>query len=180
MAPPISRVSRGISFQPSLTAPGGSAARWIGRIRVQLIGAIALCVLMPALLRWLWLDAHFRAALNSPLGYSMLGTLVAVLTGYMLLRQFITFPGVKATGYILPSFGASYSAVALVFFFLRLDYSRWQFATSVGLAVLWFSIVYSLARTHAQPRLALIPGGRDRHITRLDGAQWARLESPPD
>jgi lipopolysaccharide/colanic/teichoic acid biosynthesis glycosyltransferase len=135
-------------------------------------------VLLPALLRWSVIEAHVAADV-SPLGYATVGTVVALVSGYVLLHQFLTFPGVKATTYILPSFAMSYGAAASVFFFLRIDYSRWQFAASFVLIILWFYLIYWLLRRYAQPRLALVPGGNERKVTQLKGANWVRLSQPP-
>ena len=179
MAPALSRVHRTVALQPAASVSVGSLLRFASRIRVQLGGAILLCVLMPALVRLWGLDGRLFFVLNGSLGYAAAGTLIALVSGYVLLRQFITFPGVKATAYILPSFAISYSAAALVFFFLRIEYSRWQFAVSFVLAVIWLYVVHSLMRRHAQPRLAWVPSGDERQITRLAGATWVRLREPP-
>jgi lipopolysaccharide/colanic/teichoic acid biosynthesis glycosyltransferase len=177
MAPPLSRVQRDIALQPGLAK--GSLLRLVRRIRVQLGGAILLCVLWPALIRWAATESSLGGAIQSSLGYAGAGTLLALVAGYVVLRQFITFPGVKATSYILPSFGVSYAAAALVFFFVRIDYSRWQFAASFILAVVWFHLIDLLMCRYAQPRLALVPGGNDKEITRLSGADWVRLFELP-
>jgi lipopolysaccharide/colanic/teichoic acid biosynthesis glycosyltransferase len=180
MGPPISRVYRNIPLQPAASVSARSMLGLSSRIRVQLGGAVVICVLLPAFVRWYSLDGGFEEIPEISLRYAALGTLFALLGGYVLLRQFITYPGVNATSYIVPSFAASYAAAALVFFFMRIDYSRWQFGASFALAVLWFSLIYSVTRRYAQPRLGLIPGGNDRQVTRLLGAKWVLINEPPE
>jgi lipopolysaccharide/colanic/teichoic acid biosynthesis glycosyltransferase len=179
MAPPISRVQRAITLRPEAAGSAVSPWSYIRRIRLQLGGAIVTCVMLPALVRWWVMDNQLAMANINPLGYAVVGTFGALVSGYILLRQFLTFPGVKATTYILPSFVVSYAAAAVVFFFLRIEYSRWQFAVSFILAIGWFYIIYILMRRYAQPRLALVPGGDERKVTQLEGAIWVRLNHRP-
>jgi lipopolysaccharide/colanic/teichoic acid biosynthesis glycosyltransferase len=175
MTPPLSRVHRAIALRPDRAGSVASLWSYIRRIRVQLGGAIVICVVLPALVRLSIMGKHLVLAHVSPLGFATVGTFAALVSGYIVLRQFLTFPGVKGTTYILPSFVMSYGAAAVTFFFLRIDYSRWQFAASFILAVIWFFVIYSLMRRYAQPRLALVPGGDERKVTQLKGATWIRL-----
>jgi lipopolysaccharide/colanic/teichoic acid biosynthesis glycosyltransferase len=180
MAPPLTRIHRNvIAPAPATSVAMGSRWRLARRIRLQLGGGIALCVLLPAIVRWLAMDNELVSFFASSLGNAFVGTMVALVVGYVLLRQFITYPGVKATNYILPVFAATYAAAAVTFFFARIEYSRWQFAASFILAIAWFYLIYALMRQYGQPRLALVPGGNDRKVTRLAGAEWVRLDGPP-
>src|SRR5215213_10218462 len=141
MSPPISRVHRAIALRPDSAGSTASLWNYVRRIRVQLGGGIVVCVLLPALVRWSIMERDLVFADISPLGHAVVGTFAALVSGYILLRQFLTFPGVKATTYILPSFVMSYAVAAMNFFFLRFEYSRWQFAASFVLAVVWFYII---------------------------------------
>jgi lipopolysaccharide/colanic/teichoic acid biosynthesis glycosyltransferase len=179
MTPPLTRVHRAFALRPELASSAPLSWSHIRRIRVQLGGAVVFCVVLPAFLRWLVMDVHMIDTDIGPLGYAAVGTLAALASGYILLRQFLTFPGVKASTYIFPSFVVSYGAAALFFFFLRIDYSRWQFGASFILAVVWFYVIYWFMRRYAQPRLALVPGGDDKRVTQLEGATWIRLSNPP-
>jgi lipopolysaccharide/colanic/teichoic acid biosynthesis glycosyltransferase len=174
----ISRIHRQTAAQPVLGS--SSLLRLAFRIRVQLGGAVVVCVLLPAIIRDGSWQRSFEYPLHSSLGYAAAGTFFALSLGYMLLRQFVNFPGVRATNYILPSFTVSYAAVALVFFFGRMDYSRWQFASSFILAIVWFFSLYSLTRRYARPRLALLPSENAGKITCLKGASWIDLQTPPE
>ncbi|MFZ5672258.1 MAG: sugar transferase [Pseudomonadota bacterium] len=180
MSNPIGKISRQIPI--SSTGHGAASIFQYGRrLRVQLLGAIILAVCVPAIIRFapassvLW-----GSATASTLQNAVLGTLIAVLAGLVLLRQFVAFPGVSASNYIIPSFVSSYGAIALVFFFLRLDYSRYQFIVSFIAAVTWFYFIYFLTSRLAQPRLAIIPGGEDDRLFGIAGAEWTRLKEPTE
>ena len=61
---------------------------------------------------------------------SALAAAVALIFGYYGILQFKVYPGTKATSYVLPSLIASYGILALIFFFARMDYSRYMFLMS--------------------------------------------------
>lgn len=180
MSNPIGKISRQI---PISSAGYGAASvfQYGRRLRVQLLGAIILAVCVPAIIRFAPASSVLLgSATASTLQNAALGTLIAVLAGIVLLRQFVAFPGVRASNYIIPSFVSSYGAIALVFFFLRLDYSRYQFIVSFAAAITWFYFIYFLTSRLAQPRLAIIPGGEDDRLFEIAGAEWTRLKEPTE
>jgi len=182
MTNPIGRVSRQIPIPSSgFGERAVSIFQYGRRLRVQLVGAIIFAVCVPAVLRFAPASSELLgSATASTLQNAVLGTLIAVLAGIVLLRQFVAFPGVSASNYIIPSFVSSYGAIALVFFFLRLDYSRYQFIVSFAAAITWFYFIYFLTSRLAQPRLAIIPGGEDDRLFEIEGAEWARLKEPTE
>lgn len=182
MTNPIGRVSRQIPIPSSgFGERAVSIFQYGRRLRVQLVGAIIFAVCVPAVLRFAPASSELLgSATASTLQNAVLGTVIAVLAGIVLLRQFVAFPGVSASNYIIPSFVSSYGAIALVFFFLRLDYSRYQFIVSFAAAITWFYFIYFLTSRLAQPRLAIIPGGEDDRLFEIEGAEWARLKEPTE
>lgn len=181
MVVPIGRVAREQPFQ----AASGSTRR-IGALlrlnRVQLGGGILLAVVLPVVLRQgpqtFLPEFSLMDPLMDPVKYALVGTFCALVAGYVLLREFSGFPTVRATYYIIPSFISAYGFTALIFFFARIDYSRFQFATSFIVAVVWFYILYSIRERDSRPRLALVPGGQDKGVTEIGGARWVRLSEP--
>jgi lipopolysaccharide/colanic/teichoic acid biosynthesis glycosyltransferase len=166
---------------PASISPGESGKQrrglaLIGRIRVQLLGGFLLAVLMPAVLRWGW--ETFEAAQGASLGYSILGTLIALVAGYFVLRQLIAFPGVEASAYIVPAFALSYGLLIAAMFFFRIDYSRYQLLASFAIAVVWFYWVYFVSRRKLRPRIALVPGGRDFGIGAIERIEVVLLKEP--
>lgn len=182
MTYPVVKMSRRIAISsPGYGDRATSIFQYGRRLRVQLVGAIILAVCAPAIFRFGPAGSVLLgSATVSTLQNAALGTLIAVLAGIVLLRQFVAFPGVSASNYIIPSFVSSYGAIALVFFFLRLDYSRYQFIVSFAAAITWFYFIYFLTQRIAQPHLAVIPGGEDSRLFEVGGAEWTRLKEPTE
>ncbi len=152
------------------------------RIRFQLSGALLLAVCLPLLLNpnidWMSLQAVIAFLKADSTVNSAFGTSVTVCAGYYFLRHFASFPGAKATEAIIPTFALAYAALVLAFFFLRLDYSRYQMLASFYMAVIWFYGVYLYAQKRVKPKLALVPGGNTRNITEFGDVTWVRLQAP--
>src|SRR5258706_15204095 len=87
-------------------------------LRWKFIAGFAVAVVLPWLLRNIFVPEASGASLDN----AFVGTGLALIIGYYLLRSFSNFPGVRGGGYILPSFAVSYGLVLAWFFFLRLDY----------------------------------------------------------
>ena len=184
MTNPIGKISRQIQIPIPSPAYGdqvGLIFQYARRLRVQLVGAMILAACLPAIIRVAPASSELLGPVTvSTLQNAVIGTSIAVLAGIVLLRQFVAFPGVSAANYIIPSFASSYGAVALVFFFLRLDYSRYQFIVSFAVAITWFYFIHFLTSRLAQPRLAIIPGGDDDRLFEIEGAEWTRLKEPTE
>ena len=146
-----------------------SRPHFLARRRYQLIGAFLLAVVLPATL-------NPGLDLTNP-GFggadaTTAGTLVAILFGAFLLWRMTAFPGVSTVSAIMPAFGAAYAAVVLVFFFVRFDYSRFQFIASFVAVILWFGFV-GLVEPHVRrARLLLLPFGNAENLLTSTQADW--------
>lgn len=160
------------SANPTLAARIGRA---FVRIRYQLLGAIFAGVVAPALIRGN--VERFTDQLSS-YDNSLLGTLCALLFGYLIFRKVAAFPGAGALLRIIPGFVLSYSTVAVFFFFLRLDYSRYQFLMSFALVTLWFLFVLVAISRLRKPVLALVPGGVADMLKKVTAVNWQIADSP--
>lgn len=150
----------------------------VALMRFQLGGALFFGVVVPLMMRWpietLSLETNdFVWYANSAAAAS-----VALIFGYLGILQFKLYPGTKATAYVLPSLIASFGALALIFFFTRMEYSRYMFLMSFVLGTAWLYLVTALRSRHARPKLALVPGGNLRKIDTIGGAEWINLTSP--
>ena len=94
------------------------------------------------------------------------------------MRQVIDYPGVQATKYIFPVFMVSYTLVILGFFFLRIEYSRYQFGASFLVAVTWFYACFFLARRVLRPTYGLIRKGDTKGLDKIDMIDWMALNKP--
>jgi len=151
--------------------------RLVTRIRFQLIGGIVFAVIVPGLARWPVSDLMPGADLNS-LQSAMLGSTLALFLGYWALRQMIAYPGVQATQYIAPAFAVSYSIIIVLFFFLRIDYSRYQFGASFIVAIVWFYACYFLAQRTLLQSFALLETGDTKGLKDIDAVEWFSLGKP--
>lgn len=147
----------------------------LSRIRYQLLGGIFLATLVPELLRDFVMASYQASFLTDS---SVYGCLIAFLIGFLIFRKLTAFPGVAALAYVVPSFMASYSLVVLSFFMLRLDYSRFQFASSFVLTSAFFLLVFLLARRGLSVQLDVVPGGRVAHLLQIPLARWRTLTHP--
>ena len=135
------------------------------RIRFQLTGALIVAVCLPLIVNlnidWTSLSAIMAFLKADSTLNSAVGTSMTVCAAYYFLRHFASFPGAKATEAIIPTFALAYAALVLAFFFLRLDYSRYQMLASFYMAVVWFYGVYLYADKRTKPKLAGRPSRRN-------------------
>jgi lipopolysaccharide/colanic/teichoic acid biosynthesis glycosyltransferase len=106
---------------------------------------------------------------------SVLGTFVALASGYFSYRRLSRYPGVKASYHILPSFAASYGLVLAFFFFARLDYSRLQFLASFSVCVIWYYVVYFKVQRQQRLRIGVVPYGDVALLDDINEVTWVRL-----
>ncbi len=168
--------------QPFVTAlPEGleqhRPVQLVSRIWFQLLGGLLFAVLVPALARWPVSNVLPSDSLSS-LQYAMLGSVVALVTGYWALRQMIVYPGVQATQFIVPTFAVSYAVIIVVFFFLRIDYSRYQFVASFAVAIAWFYACFLLSRRGLRQRFGLVQLGNTRGLQTIPSVDWMAMKSP--
>ncbi len=158
-------------------ALGGLFASQIGRMRYQLVIGFLIGVLLPSMVR-----PSLELYIDPIIQYdrSFLGTLAAFLLGFFIFRKVTAFPGVRPSGYILPSLAVSYVAVVLVFWVVRIEYSRYQFIASFVLTAATFYALFFAARRSKRLELAVIPGGEVERLTALRFVNWCVLASPRD
>lgn len=109
---------------------------------------------------------------------TFLGTLVAIVTGFYALRRISSFPAIKEVGSVIPVFTMSFLAVIGWFFFVRLEYSRFQFVSAYLLALVWFTGVFVVSQRVARKRFAVVPVGEALSICELPGADWQVIAAP--
>lgn len=150
----------------------------VGRIRFQLGGALVAGLLLPLVLRWPLTAMHIELITSGMIASSLTASALSIIAGYVLVRQFIGYPGVQATTYILPSLVAAFASAALVMFFARIDYSRYIILASLTLSIAWLYFAFFLRNRYAVPVLALVPDGNHRGVTAVPGAIWKVLPAP--
>lgn len=144
------------------------------RARYQLLGGLIAAIGLPLALR-----ATFEFGLLFSLSHqvTLIATTCAHLAGYLAYRRLGTFPGVAATGTILPTFALTYGIVFLIIFFFRLDYSRFEAAGSFLVSVMWYFALSQYTSRLEPYRLAIVPGGEVNKIRSIKGVVWNTLTS---
>jgi len=145
------------------------------RKRYQILGGLLFAIGLPLLLRMAF---EPRVILTSNYQVTVTAAAIAHLTGYFVYRRLGAFPGVAATGAILPTFALTYGAVFLLIFFFRFDYSRFQAAGSFLMSVSWYFGVSLFMRRRAPYRLAIVPGGQVEQVMSIAGVAWRPLDAP--
>lgn len=147
----------------------------LARVRYQLLGALILSVIIPALIP-IGFNLGYRPGLGST-ELTLMGTLGAMLAGFFLLRRMTSYPGVQALSFVLTAFVCSFLLTILIFFFARIDYSRLQFFASFALVVAWFFLTTTLDVRVRRPRLLVLPYGDAVRIVDMPGADWVLVPS---
>jgi lipopolysaccharide/colanic/teichoic acid biosynthesis glycosyltransferase len=146
----------------------------LARNRYQLLGGLLIAIIMPALLRsGLELQPLSFGAMEN----TILGTSAAMLFGAYLRRRMTVYPGSGSVSVVLPAFGAAYGMAVFIFFFLRLEYSRFEFATSFVLVLLWFGFVSLVEPGIRRHRFLLIPFGKAENLLDNAAADWVTARS---
>jgi lipopolysaccharide/colanic/teichoic acid biosynthesis glycosyltransferase len=144
------------------------------RMRFQLAGGFLLAVALPGFVA-------NRMSIESAIDFgdpTFVGTLWAFLLGYMALRKVTAYPGVRATAFILPSFFGAYAVVAAVILLMRLEYSTVQFSLSLGASVVFFYVIFFLARLTKKTELAIVPVGDFQRLFGLEQVSWQIIPEP--
>jgi len=170
----------GLTANVELAAPVAARPKrdWVAqlaRLRFQYSTALLIAIVLPVTLRWggeidgWFVPVQFNTAVASS---------VAILIGILSLRSIGSLPGAREGYYLVPVLLASFTAVLLVMLFGRIEYNRYLFPTSFGLAVIWLFLLQAVTARYRIPRFAILPGGRADELSRVSGALWMRLDRP--
>ncbi|MFN3944295.1 MAG: sugar transferase [Allosphingosinicella sp.] len=139
----------------------------------QLGMALLLAVAAPGLVRVAVDPTQLN---NESLWASLAGTAGAVLLGVWWFRRFLNYPGVKALNNVVPAFVIFYGLALAIFFFARLDYSRFHFLASFVVCVVWFFAVSFRLQRRRHLRVGLVPFGLVDRLTQIGGITCIRLD----
>ena len=143
--------------------------------RFQLLGGLVAGVILPGLYRWNFDLVQLQ--LDS-LQNALAGAVVAMVAGYYFHQRFDHLPGVRSGSSILASFCVSFALVMTFFLLMRLDYSRYVFASSFVISIIWFAGIHLLTARDNIPKLAIVPGGNASSLLGVGGACWLPLVKP--
>ena len=89
---------------------------------------------------------------------SALASLVAIIFSFLVIRRLLRFPLLHNYGYVGLTFAISFSIVAILLKFLRINYSSPQFVLGMVIIIVMVELFFSARRRWAPSRLAVVPG----------------------
>lgn len=147
---------------------------WLGRRRVQLLGAVLLAAVLPLAFRLVVTpEALWISSFNA-----FWANLVAVCLALWLRLSVEPYPGIRSSLVILPTCAAAHAAVLAFFFFTRLPYDRVAFIAGFALHVAWFYLVYFAVQRRTILQIGVVPIGGWSKLVELGGVTWIKLEEP--
>ena len=147
----------------------------IDRALFQLLGGLLVAVYLPVFARW---QFDLEIVASPSVINTIAGAALAVVTGFFHFRSLSTYPGVRSLSYLVPAFIVAFTAVLIIFFFMRLDYSRFQFGASFILSIIWFYGI-NITVGNARPyRLAVVPGGQASSLRSHEKVTFSHLHYP--
>lgn len=153
---------------------GQNIADAMSRIRFQMLGGLIFAVALPAFVRGNF--ERFGDHLSS-YEHSLIGTICALLLGYLIFRKMTILPGARAITNVIPAFMTSYAAVVAFFFLMRIDYSRYQFLVSFAFACIWFAGILFVMARFRRPVFCVLPGSQTSRLQTYRGVKWKALKS---
>jgi lipopolysaccharide/colanic/teichoic acid biosynthesis glycosyltransferase len=175
--PPASNGREGLHASVDVAKFASARPTLWNRIRLQLGGGLLVAVLVPWAVR-VQIDAE-QLQLES-LQQSLVGTTIALILGIYGFRRMASYPGVRASHNIFPSFAISYGLVLAAFFFTRFDYSRLQFLASFALCLAWYYVVYFKLQRQKRFMIGVVPAGAVDQVYDIPGVDWISLSTVPD
>lgn len=148
----------------------------VSRVRFQLLAGLLLCVFLPWFFR---IGAELERTTSATANNAAIGAAISFVVGYYFFRQLGVFPGVKAGANTLVSISVPFAVMAVVFLLLRLEYSRFIFAASFVLSVMWLVGLQTFMSRTMRPTIAIVPGGQADDLANFSNAQWKTLSQPP-
>jgi len=138
-------------------------------------GAVVVGILLPfAVASLFYPDLAERAVFLPSLG----ACLVAVLGAAYLFMSLVSYPGIRAGYYILPSFSSAFAAVLILLLLLRLDYSRPLLVASYVASISWYYLVYFSVQRQPDMTIGVVPLGDVEPLLSIPGIRWTMLQSP--
>lgn len=143
--------------------------------RFQLSGALLFAGILPYIIRLLTFESGADVELHTQtLGIVCLSTCL----GYWFIRNFVTYPGVEKTGYILTSFAISYGIFAFILIIARVEYSRFMLFCGMIMSILWFYFIGTYASRRSSYCVGLAPLGDPTPMPDVAGISWRQLNAP--
>jgi len=142
------------------------------RMRFQVLGGLFVAGLLPALI------VHYSATsdlINAFHSATIFANFSAFIIGFYIFRNVSSFPGVRATSFIIPSFSSAYVITSLFLVVTREEFSKLQMLLSFALSVGFLFGVFFAIRRVRRPVLAVVPFGNVAPLFELNAIDWRLL-----
>lgn len=157
------------AYAKRMTADPASKWQFLLRFRYQATLGALIAVVLPVLL----FGIYFDLPLDSPEMFNTgVGSLLALMSGYVSTRRLQIFPGIAAGGYVFMSFSVAYAALATGLILLRLDFSRVLFLLSWILTVSYYTYIHLRFVARTRMVLGVIPGGATNRLPNVERVTW--------
>jgi lipopolysaccharide/colanic/teichoic acid biosynthesis glycosyltransferase len=154
----------------------GSKQPFVLRRRFEFLGALLIAALLPwAGLRWLITDTTFDA---NAYHNSLIANAMAICMALWIRISVSTYPGIRAGQLILPAIVASHATMVTLLLLSRLPYHRPSLAVGFVLHLIWAYAVYFFVQRRVRPRIAIIPFGGIKKLTKIPNVEWHVLHRP--
>lgn len=145
------------------------------RERTQFAGAVVVAVIAPFFARF---GVNRAVHVLDQTNTSVL-VLLAIIASHIFLKSFARYPAQDPFSTVLPAVTASFGMVLILITAGHLDYSRSLLFMGYFMTIVWYGGLALLRERFMKPRLALVPAGAVRDMTRLGRAEWRTLQEPP-
>lgn len=141
---------------------------------VQVVACVLLGNLLPP---FIYFGARMSVLEYPTFQNSVIASTIALVAGIFFARRVNIYPGVKQLGAILPTFIASFGAVALMILAFRFDYSNQVLLLNFVCSISVYIAVIGLATKANRAIFYAVPGGRILRLNNV-GLIFHELASP--
>lgn len=174
--PPQSRTARSTTLGDVNQSSARTAQRRLLRLRYMILTGVVIAIMLPMLVRQITTGIAF----TQPTQYNTaLGGCIALVLGVLVYRRLHIFPGIAAGGYIFVSLSATFGALAVAFFLLRIEYSRLQFLSSYLLTLAVYIYLHLKVAVYRRLRLGVVPSLETSRLPTFEQVDWVFLRLEP-
>lgn len=141
----------------------------------QLVCLIVLGTLLPAIAMALIL--RWRVVTEPQFHVSAIGSLIAVLIGFFLIRKVTAYAGTGAFGMIIPSFGTGYGITIAILLGLRLNYSGIYLLISAFSILVGAFTLFLIRERSTRAHFYVVPYGMTDILYNIRDVDWITLEN---
>ncbi|MEK9213177.1 sugar transferase [Sphingomonas sp. 2378] len=142
----------------------------------QLLLLLVAGVALPAAITAFWL--RFGVVNEPPFRSSALGSAIAIVIGFALIRRMTAYPGTGAFGMLLPSFGAVFGVMTAVLLGMRINYSGIFLSISFVSTLIGAFIIFLIRERSSRAHFNVVPHGATALLYDIREVDWTIMERP--